>query len=70
MTYQRKEGWQKSEGNYLSCELNEEIYFSGELPVDELVLEPKGAGGTVETYLITALLEPKPNWLANVVVAI
>ena len=40
------------------------------LPVDELVLEPKGAGGTVETYLITALLEPKPNWLANVVVAI
>ena len=70
MTYQRKEGWQKSEGNYLSCELNEEIYFSRELPVDELVLEPKGAGGTVETYLITALLEPKPNWLANVVVAI
>ena len=60
----------KSEGNYSSCELNEEIYFSGELPVDELVLEPKGAGGTVETYLITALLEPKPNWLANVVVAI
>jgi len=39
------------------------------LAVDELVLEPKGAGGTVETYLITALLEPKPNWLANVVVA-
>ena len=43
---------------------------SGKLPVDELVLEPKGAGGTVETYLITALLEPKPNWLANVVIAI
>ena len=31
------------------------------LPEDELVLEPKGAGGTVDTYLITALLEPRPN---------
>ena len=30
-------------------------------PEDELVLEPKGAGGTVDTYLITALLEPRPN---------
>ena len=40
------------------------------LAVDELVLEPNGAGGTVETYLITALLEPKPNWLAVVVVAV
>ena len=30
--------------------------------LDEIVLEPKGAGGTVETYLMTALLlDPKPN---------
>lgn len=39
------------------------------LPEDELVLEPKGAGGTVDTYLITALLEPSPNWLTDEVVA-
>ena len=38
-------------------------------PTPELVLEPKGAGGTVETYLITALLDPKPNWLNEGVVS-